>query len=550
MKQTKQAKEKTNFLFQAGILSVAGILTRIIGLLYRSPLHGIIGDLGLGYYQAAYAYYTIILLISSYSIPSAISKVISQKIALGKYKEAHKILKCALAYVLLVGAVASIFLFFCADLFVEPQAVSVLRTFAPTIFVYGILGVLRGYFQAYGSMIQTSVSQIIEQIINAIVSVGAAYVLIKISLGTLAMPIGNKLLEKRAINGAMGSALGTGSGVLIALIFILIMYLLQYKNMKKKIIKDKHDQIMNTKQIWIMITFTVTPFVINTAIYNLSTTVNTKLYTDIYPRLEQLSSMKITANWGIFSGEALTIANIPIAFASAMASAIIPSIATIIALKKYEQAREKIALAIKTVFMITIPCAVGLFVLARPITNLLFSNTQAALDQASVFLMVLSISVVFFALSTLGGSILQGLGKTKTPIVHALIALILQTVIGYCLLMFTSLGLYSIAIANLIYSATMCLLNQYVVHKAINYHQELKKSIFIPMMASICMGIFAWSSYHFIYHFCASMKIAVVFAICIGALSYLIALFILGGISKEEVQRLPFGDKLLFWFHR
>lgn len=317
--------------------------------------------------------------------------------------------------------------------------------------------------------------------------------------------------------------------------------------MQESIKQDRHTSVMSSKEIWIMITFTVTPFVLNTAIYNLSTTVNTKLYTDIYPRVEHLSNLTITSNWGIFSGQALTIANIPIAFASAMASAIIPSIATLDALKKYKQARYKIALAIKSVFMITIPCAVGLFVLARPITNLLFSNTPYALHMATRFLMILSVSVIFYALSTLGGSILQGLGKSKTPIIHAFLALVIQTLVGYVLLLHTNLGLYSIAIANIIYSGTMCILNQYAVHKAIGYHQEMKKTIFIPIISSIFMAIVAWSFYHLTYHLSNSMKISVMIAVCIGALAYAIALFVLGGISKEELKKLPYGEKLLFW---
>ena len=165
---------KDNFIMQAGILAAAGIISRIIGLLYRSPLQRVIGDLGMGYYSSAYNYYTIILLISSYSIPSAISKVIAQKLAVREYRNAHRIFKCALWYVLAVGGVASLFLFFGAGLFVAPEAVPVLRTFAPTVFVYGILGVLRGYFQAHKSMAQTSVSQVLEQVANAIVSIGAA----------------------------------------------------------------------------------------------------------------------------------------------------------------------------------------------------------------------------------------------------------------------------------------------------------------------------------------------------------------------------------------
>ena len=147
---------KNNFIMQAGILAAAGIISRIIGLLYRGPLQSVIGNLGLGYYQSAYNYYTIILLISSYSIPSAISKAIAQKLGEKEYRNAHRLFHGAMIYVLVVGGIASLFLFFGAGLFVSGAAVTVLRTFAPTIFVYGILGVLRGYFQAHKSMAPTA----------------------------------------------------------------------------------------------------------------------------------------------------------------------------------------------------------------------------------------------------------------------------------------------------------------------------------------------------------------------------------------------------------
>ncbi|MBR6381852.1 MAG: oligosaccharide flippase family protein, partial [Lachnospiraceae bacterium] len=149
-------RNDTNFIAQAGILAAAGIISRIIGLLYRSPLSGIIGDLGLGYYQSAYSFYLIVLLISSYSIPSAISKVIAQKLAVREYRNAHRLFHGAMIYALVVGAAASLFLWFGAGIFVEEAAKPVLRTFAPTIFIYAILGVLRGYFQAHKSMVQTS----------------------------------------------------------------------------------------------------------------------------------------------------------------------------------------------------------------------------------------------------------------------------------------------------------------------------------------------------------------------------------------------------------
>ena len=142
-------EKKDGFILQAGILAAAGIICRLIGLLYRSPLTAVIGDRGMGYFQSAYNIYTIILLISSYSIPAAISKVIAQKLSLRKYRNAHRIFVCAMWYAMVVGGAAGLVLFFGAGILLDGPAVTVLRVFAPTIFLYGILGVLRGYFQAH-----------------------------------------------------------------------------------------------------------------------------------------------------------------------------------------------------------------------------------------------------------------------------------------------------------------------------------------------------------------------------------------------------------------
>ena len=155
-------------LVQAGILAAASMIVRIVGLLYRAPLTAIIGDEGNGYYGTAYNIYTIILMVSSYSIPSAISKLIAQKRAVGEYKNAHRVFLCAVLYGLGVGFLGSALLYFGAGALVPAVAVPVLRVFAPTIIFFGILAALRGYFQGHGSMVQTSVSQILEQLANAV----------------------------------------------------------------------------------------------------------------------------------------------------------------------------------------------------------------------------------------------------------------------------------------------------------------------------------------------------------------------------------------------
>ena len=537
---------KNNFIMQAGILAVAGIISRIIGLLYRSPLHSVIGDLGLGFYQSAYTFYTIVLLISSYSIPAAVSKVIAQKLAVKEYRNAHRIFRCALGYVLVVGGAASLFLFFGAGLLVEEAAVPVLRTFAPTVFIYGMLGVLRGYFQAHKSMAQTSVSQVLEQVANAVVSVGAAYLLIKNTMGTLEMPAEETEQILRATRGAIGSALGTGVGVLVALLFMLAVYKLNKNFIDRRIRYDRHPEVDSYREILKMITMVVTPFVLSTAIYNLNDTINNAVYTKIYLKVRELDTVETYSGWGVLSGQALTISKIPIAFASAMAAAMIPTVAQLIAARNVEEAKDKIGVAVKTTMVISIPCAVGLFVLARPVTCLLFpANTQASEDLATGLLMALAISIIFYALSTLNSQILQGLGKLNVPIVNAAIALGVQSVVVVVLLFFTKLDLYSVVIANIVYSGIMCALNQLAVRKAIGYRQEIMRTFVIPLLASAFMGAVAWAVYEGLLLMTKSPRIAVIPAILIGAAAYFALLILFRGVTEEELRGFPKGHLLV-----
>lgn len=536
---------KDNFIMQAGILAAAGIISRIIGLLYRSPLQRVIGDLGMGYYSSAYNYYTIILLISSYSIPSAISKVIAQKLAVREYRNAHRIFKCALWYVLAVGGVASLFLFFGAGLFVAPEAVPVLRTFAPTVFVYGILGVLRGYFQAHKSMAQTSVSQVLEQVANAIVSIGAACLLILFAYHTLEVPEDVAGQVERATKGAVGSALGTGAGVLVALLFMAGIYKLNKGMIDRRVRRDIYGEVDSYGSILKTITLVVTPFILSTAIYNLSSVVNNAIYTKFFLERRAMDTVTIHSRWGIFSTQALTISNIPIAFASAMAAAMIPTVAQHAAAGDLKGAREKTGLAVKTTMIISIPCAVGIFTLARPITALLFYNGREAEDLATGLLMALAVSVIFYALSTLNSQILQGLGQLNAPIINAAIALVLQTVSAMLLLTFTGLDLYAIVVANVLYSVTMAILNQAAVRRTSGYRQEYLRTFGIPLVASALMGGAARAVYEGLLLLTDSPGFSVIPAIMLGACVYFVFLILFRGVSETELRSFPKGHLLV-----
>ena len=512
-----KSSNKNGFIIQAGILAAAGIICRIIGLLYRSPLAAVIGDEGNGYYQAAYNIYTMILLISSYSIPSAISKVIAQKLATHEYRNAHRVFTCAIYYVLIVGGLASLVLFFGAGFLTRGPAVQVVRVFAPTVFLYGLLGVLRGYFQAHRSMVQTSVSQIIEQILNAVVSIGAAYLLIILMLFTTdkyvinddhSVSLGSTVVQemaeeqtdengivayvlsdeqqawntKHALYGAIGSALGTGSGVLIALLFMWAVYLLNKGTIYRRIGRDRHP-VEEYGEIIKTITGVIIPFILSTAIYNLTTVVNQTVYTYIAAEKKNMENTEISTRYGIFSGKAVVISKIPIAISTAIASAILPTVSALAGSGDMKGARRKTAQAVKTTMFIAIPATVGIAVLARPITWLLFPQ-KASIDMASRLLMLLAVSIILYSLSTLTNSILQGIGQVRVPVKNAAVALVIQTAITALLLLLTGLDMYALVIAEIVYSGMMCFLNQRSIRRYMHYRQEIFKTFICLLYTS------------------------------------------------------------------
>lgn len=533
MTQTKERKD--NFVVQAGILAMAGIIVRIIGLLYRSPLAEIIGDEGNGYYSFAYNIYTIILLISSYSIPSAIAKVMAQRIAFGEYRNAHRLFRCALLYVVVVGLIGSGVAYFCAPFLVVENAVPVLRIFAPTIFFSGLLGVLRGYFQAQRTMVPTSVSQILEQILNACVSVFAAWLFIHLMTG-------NDTTQK-AIRGASGSAIGTGCGVVAALLFMLFIYLRRRKSIMEEIANDQTEHEESYKELFKVILLVVTPFILSTFIYNLSTSLNQTIYSELMMSVKNMSEETVATMYGIFAGKSVVITNIPIAFGSAMAAALIPGVSAAYAKKNMEASRSKVNLAIKVTMLISIPSAVGLFVLAHPIVKLLFPQ-KASLDTAVAVLRVLAISVVFYGLSTLTNAVLQGIGKVNLPVWHALAALIVQVVVLVVLLVFTDMNLYALAIANICYSLLMCILNSRAVNKYLEYKENAMQTFVRPFFAAACMGLVAYGVY-FVFALMMDERIALIPALLVAVIVYFIFVIKFRAVTEEELRAIPKGTKLV-----
>ncbi len=524
-------KRDNDFVVQAGILAAAGIICRLIGLIYRVPLANILTDEGNGYYSTAYNIYTIVLLLASYSIPSAISKLMAGKLEQREYKNAQRIFYCALMYVGGVGIVASLFLFFGANLLLEDKAALVLRAFAPTILIYGFLGVLRGFFQAHKSMVQTSVSQIFEQILNAVVSVGAAYLFMQ--------------SFKSPEYGAIGSALGTLAGVVTALLVMLWTYWLNRKVIRRRLNRDKSNVLDSYGDIFKSMLFIVTPIILSTFIYNFNITLNNNLFTKIAMSHYGMTEQQSFSVFGIYSGKAVLLSDVPVAIASAMSAALIPVVSGTFAKEGRRAAGEKVQVAIQTTMLLAIPAAVGLFVLAEPVLDLLFSFAAPGdMQMAVVLLRMMTVSITFYSLSTVSNGILQGIGKVNRPVINAAVALAVQTGVVAALLLGTKLGIYALPIAFIVYAALMSGLNQWSVRKELECRIQWVQVFVKPLISSLIMGGVAYLVYTVVYLVLPVNIVALAVSVLLAVIVYGIAMILCGGITEETLDNIPMGGRL------
>lgn len=540
---SKKSSSKTNFLAQGTILVIASFVAKAIGMIYRIPLTHILGDDGNGYYSTANEIYTIILMISSFSLPLAVSRLVAEREYAGEVKNSYKVLICSLRFAAVTGGILSILTFLLGGVITKyvmgvELASYALRVLAPAIFLFALTGVLRGFFQGHGTMVPTAVSQIIEQIINAIVSVAGAYVMLQYGL---------KLGEKKGdaelgtALAAAGGTFGTVASVGVALLFMIVIYLGYRNGFKRRMKKDKTRRRESDRAIYRAITYTILPIVLSTLVYNISTIIDQGVFNHILAGMGFTQKQYATV-WGIYSGKFRVLMNVPLSIASCLAPSVVPALTEAMANNDLREAGLRTSDTIRYTMVFTIPCAVGMAALARPIMMMLYGNNDS-LALAAGIMQSGALLTVLLALSTLTTGILQGLGEMQAPLVHAATAVAIH--LGFLVLFVVKFkwNIYGVVYANIIFGLIICLLNARSIRKKLHYRQEIKKTFLVPVIAAGVMGIAAYLV-HRVFNLFAGNTISTILAVCVGAVVYGICLVKLGGILEREIRRLPKGDLL------
>ena len=513
---------------------IAALVSKIIGMLYKSPLSSILGGSSYALFQYAQNAYFILLMIASFSIPQAVSKVMAEKLAFKRYRDAQRVFHGSLIYAAVAGGAVALFCVFGASLMVPDSMADArlaLRFLAPTIFLSGILGVFRGYFQAYRNMMPTSLSQILEQIFVAVVALVMASTMTKIFAGQ-----GEQTVQRWA---AAGATMGTGAGVLSALILMILIYLLNRKLIRRRILRDRVSTDDPMSEVMKEIVQIIMPIILSAFIYNVNGFINSYMYSGILGMKGSDPDVIKTlyAEYGYY----MTLINIPLTLASTAPTSMIPEVSASYARGDLQEARQKIDRATWISMLISIPSAVGLGVLAGPVTRLIFPRTNGA---ASTLMLLGVVTIILNGVSNISNGVLQGIGKPNIPMINAALSLAADVVVMAVLLMVTDLGIYTIVAAMIVYAVVMCILNDRAMKKYMDYRNPWIFAYYTPLLASVPMGLTAGGVYYAIYYLTHRNFISLIPALVLAVAVYFVFYLLIAKPSDEELQIIPGGRYL------
>lgn len=517
-----------SFLKGAVILGSAGIVVKILGAFFRIPLSNLIGDDGMGYYQSAYPIYLLLLVISTAGIPTAIAKLVSEKVAKGDRYGAHRVFRVAFGTLLIVGLITSSILFFGAGLYVKfiknPNAYYSTLAIAPALFFVPIMSAFRGYFQGLQNMKPTAISQIIEQ-------------LGRVVLGILLAVL---FLDKGLEVAAAGATFGATSGAFFGAIIVTFIYF-RYKKVEGINIKRTQDEesvgIILKKLLTIAI-----PITLGAAVIPVMNSIDAAI---VMRRLQDIEYTVKESNglYGQLTGMANPLINLPQVLTAALQISLVPAVSHLAARRDTKELYSTIEAGVRIALLIGLPAATGLIILSKPIMILLYPLQIESAISASGILSILGYGVIFLSLFQTLTGILQGLGKASIPVRNLFVGAIVKLILSYILIGIPQINIRGAAIATITGYGIAAVLNLIYIKKYTNIKFDYINVIIKPTISVIAMALVVKYTYS-ILNMSLANSISTLSSVAVGAIVYGIMLLITRTITEADLDLMPGGSKI------
>ncbi|MDO4565665.1 MAG: polysaccharide biosynthesis protein [Clostridia bacterium] len=515
-----------SFVLGAAILGFAGVICKVIGVLFRVWANNIIGTAGMAYYEVVFPFYSWLLILSSSGIPIAISKMVSERVALGDYAGGRRVFKKSLLVLSVIGVITTAALFFGAEFFTTrviglPASDAVIfRALSPALFFVSVLCAYRGYLQGLQLMTGTGVSQIAEQVFKCIFGLSLAAYFMKTT--------------QNPLNGACGALLGITISEAAAL---GIMLLFQWRH-RRDCMPDGASRIPkdNGAVVGTMLKIAV-PITLGASILPIASIIDVSMIYSI------MRGVEIEPAYVALSTYVRSIINLPASVTTALAMSLVPAISAARAKGDDGVVQSASRMGVKLSLVIGLPCAIGLFVLGEPIVRMLFRNVadETLLIVADIF-KVASFSVIFISIVQTATGALQGIGKQRIPVYCLLIGALAKVLVNLFLLPVESVNIVAASWSNIACYGIAGLLDVAFLIKYTKMKLPLWQVFFKPLIASLVMGAFVYFAYDVLYAMRPGTLVTLV-CVVLGVGVYFAMAYVLKMFSQEELRYLPFLRK-------
>jgi stage V sporulation protein B len=522
------------FVKQAAFLGMAYFVTRLLGFAYRIPLTWLWGDEGNAWYTTSYHVYAVAFIISAGALPTAVSKLVSERIALGQYRNAHGVFRTTVTFATIFGVLAAATMWFgarfIADLLNSPQSFYAIRALAPTLIILGAMGAFRGYFLGMKSSLPVALCITTDQIFHVAFSVILALVFFD---------------AERMHRAVAGGAAGTGIGSLAGLFVLIGLYMLVQRDFKKRMVKDLEPPFETERGQLKVLVITSLPIMVGMGLYAIGTPMDLGMANARIAASGAFSVEEINILVGQFGGKFLLLTALPVALATALSVAVIPEISASNSIKDKKNVKESINTALRLAMTISIPSAVGLAVLADPILALLFPSHPGG----GFMLQWGAISIAFMAVNQILTGSLQGVGKVTMPLIAAFFGLLVKLPLNWFLMAIPGINVMGAVISTVVCFIVAGGLNLFFLYKSTNIMPRFGGALGKPLAASAIMGL-ACFGLHRGMAVIMPNALATVITLILGMVIYIAAMLMMRGLRSDDILLLPLPRKARAWLMR
>lgn len=546
-----QPIKKQTFLQGTAVLAMATVLVKLMGFLFKVPLNNIIGEDGFGYFNTAYDVYNVLLMISTTGLPVAMSRMISQAQTLGNHAQIKRIYRTSLYVFLTIGMVGSLgMLFFCRQLSVmvttNENSWAAIAALAPCVLLICLVSAYRGFFQGQSNMTPTSVSQIFEAVTRLVVGLGLAWLVMKLTgeaavrAQGIVLASGETAQDYGDITLAAGGAiLGVTLGSLIS-----VVYLHHKFRQSNQILSLGGGTAKSTRSTMKELLSIAVPITLGSAGLQIINLFDTMIYMRRLTGALQWTEKMADSAKGVYNF-CQTVFALPCSFIPTITIAVIPAITASLTRKDLAEAKATSESSVRTMALIAMPCAAGLFVMAEPVIRLLCSTyTEDKIQLAATMLAILGLTVIFNSLVLLLNAIMQAHGDVVTPVVNMLIGGIIKIIVNYILVGQPNLNIVGAPIGTFICYISITALDLIAMKRHISARPAIFKNIIRPGLASAIMGAATFMVYRVLSNAISSWKLACLLSLAFAVVLYAVLVVALRCLTYEDCMLLPKGEKI------